>query len=351
VRVRSDSQKLGVAAHRLTRSDPYFCFAKSGAEYVIVTTGVFCVLPENSGNVLVFDVGGSHIAASMSGQRNLAVTSMESAAVSKNGSLREFLEIVSSLAKRLLDGAKPPAGVSIAMPNPFDYGRGISYMRHKFAYLYGIELSGKMSQVLGCSPEKISFLNDADAFLMGEMKQGAGRGQKRVVGITLGTGVGSAFAAAGEIVTAGEGVPPGGEIWNLSYKDGIVEKFVSTLAIQENYRLRTSLAEEVQEIANQSDTNVEARMTLEQFGRELGSVLQATCSGFKPERIILGGGISRSASLFLPAAEKELSGLGMTVCVSQLGERAALVGAAVHWIKKHGDISLFRESTLSTGEA
>jgi glucokinase len=236
------------------------------------------------------------------------------------------------------------------MPNPFDYARGISYMRHKFEYLYGIDLSGKISQALGCPPEKISFLNDADAFLTGEMKRGAGRGQKRVVGITLGTGVGSAFAASGEIVTAGEGVPPGGEIWNLSYKDGIVEKFVSTLAIQGNYRLRTGIEEEVQEIANQSDTNVEARMTFEHFGCELGSVLRATCAQFKPERIILGGGISRSAALFLPAAEKELYGLGMTVCVSQLGERAALVGAGVHWIKKHGDISSFRESTLTTGD-
>lgn len=308
------------------------------------------MLQENSASVLVFDVGGSHIAASMSGPHNLAVTAMESSAVSKNGSLREFLEIIASLTKRLLDGAKPPAGVSIAMPNPFDYARGISYMRHKFEYLYGIELSGKISQVLGCPPEKISFLNDADAFLMGEMKQGAGRGQKRAVGITLGTGVGSAFAVSGEIVTATEGVPPGGEIWNLSYKDGIVEKFVSTLAIQENYRLRTGIAEEVQEIANQSETNPEAKVTFEQFGHELGNVLRATCAGFKPERIILGGGISRSAALFLPAAEKELSGLGMTVCVSQLGERAALVGAAVHWINKHGDVSLFRESTLTTGD-
>jgi glucokinase len=310
------------------------------------------VLSEKSGgSVLVFDVGGSHIAASTSGLRKLAVLPPLSAAVSKNGSLSEFLEVVTALAKRMPDGTKAPEGVSIAMPDPFDYARGISYMRHKFEYLYGIELRSKLSQALGCAPEKIGFLNDAAAFLMGEIQEGSGRGVKRVVGITLGTGVGSAFASGGKIVTEGNGVPSGGEIWNLSYRDGIVEKFVSTLAIQEHYKLRTGISEEVQEIANQSATDREARETFEEFGRELGKVLRATCVGFRPGRIILGGGISRSSALFLPSAEQELVGLGMKVCVSELGERAALVGAAVHWIKGHCDISLLRGSTLATGDA
>jgi glucokinase len=307
-------------------------------EYVIVTTEG-SVFEENSGSVLVFDVGGSHIAASMSGLQKFTVATPQSAAVSKNGSLPEFLEIVATLAKRIPGATKAPMGVSIAMPNPFDYVRGISYMRHKFEYLYGIELRSKLAQVLGCAPEKIGFLNDAAAFLMGEVHQGAGRGVNRVVGITLGTGVGSAFASGREIVTEGDGVPTGGEIWNLSYKDGIVEKFVSTLAIQEHYKLRTGISEEVQDIANQSETNQEARQTFGQFGQELGKVLCATCVGFKPERIILGGGISRSAALFLPSAESELARHGLKVCVSQLGERAALVGAAVHWIKRHCDFS------------
>jgi glucokinase len=309
------------------------------------------VISEKSGSVLVFDVGGSHIAASTSGLRRLTVLPPLSAAVPKNGSLSEFLEVVTALAKRMPDGTKAPEGVSIAMPNPFDYARGISYMRHKFEYLYGIELRSKLSQALGCAPEKIAFLNDAAAFLMGEIQEGAGRGVNRAVGITLGTGVGSAFASGGEIVTEGDGVPSGGEIWNLSYRDGIVEKFVSTLAIQEHYELRTGISEEVQEIANQSGTNREARETFEQFGCELGKVLRATCVRFRPSRTILGGGISRSSALFLPSAEQQLVGLRMKVCVSELGERAALVGAAVHWIKRYCDISLLGGSTLATGDA
>lgn len=300
--------------------------------------------------VLVFDVGGSHIAASVSGIRAPAVGKPQSASVARNGSLSEFLATLSSLAKRALAPTVNPTGVSIAMPNPFDYVHGISYMRHKYKYLYGIDLRGKLSQVFACPPDSIQFLNDAAAFLVGEMAQGAGRGVDRVVGITLGTGVGSAFASHGEILTEGQGIPAGGEIWNLSYKDGIVEKFVSTLAIQEQYRETTGIWEEVQAIANESNPNEHARLTFQQFGRELGKVLRATCVAFSPERIILGGGISRSAVLFLPFAEQELLGIGIRLCVSELGERAALVGAAVDWVKKHNGSLRLTEPMRPAGE-
>lgn len=300
--------------------------------------------------VLVFDVGGSHIAASVSGTRAPAVGKPQSASVVKNSSLSEFLETLSSLAKRALGHAETPAGVSIAMPNPFDYVHGISYMRHKYEYLYGIDLRGKLSHVFSCPPDNIQFLNDAAAFLIGEIAEGSGRGVDRVVGITLGTGVGSAFASRGEIVTEGRGIPAGGEIWNLSYKDGIVEKFISTLAIQEQYKESTGIWEEVQAIANESVANQHARYTFKQFGKELGKVLRATCVAFSPERIILGGGISRSAALFLPFAEQELLGLGIGLRVSELGERAALVGAAVDWVKKHNDSLRLTEGMRPAGE-
>jgi glucokinase len=308
------------------------------------------VFERSSGHILVFDVGGSHVAASVSRTHETMVAIPQSASVSKDGSLSDFLETLASLGARTLPPATPPEGVSVAMPNPFDCVRGISYMRHKYECLYRIDLRSKISRVLGCPADKIEFLNDAAAFLMGEIREGAARGANRVVGITLGTGVGSAFASDGEIVTEGSGVPAGGEIWNLSYKDGIVEKFVSASAIREQYKARTGALEEVQTIANQSKSNLEARETFEQFGSELGKVLRLTCAKFEPQRIILGGGIARSASLFLPSAQRELAGLGVHLCVSHLGERAALIGAAVDWIRKHNQISQQKSSINATSD-
>jgi DNA-binding CsgD family transcriptional regulator len=82
-------------------------------------------------------------------------------------------------------------------------------MRHKFAALYGRSLAPQFF-----TPGlPIAFLNDAQAFALGEAAAGAGSAFRRWILVTLGTGVGSAFVAHGEIVTSGPGVPAGGEIW------------------------------------------------------------------------------------------------------------------------------------------
>ena len=40
---------------------------------------------------------------------------------------------------------------------------------------------------------------------------------ERFVGLTIGTGLGGSFIENGEIVTAGDTVPPHGEVWDLPY--------------------------------------------------------------------------------------------------------------------------------------
>jgi glucokinase len=298
---------------------------------VIVIKGT-CVVQNLNGQVLLFDVGGSHVSASAFGSHTLELFASQSVPVPPNAGLSEFMGAIAFLAERVRPGRIPPGGASVAIPNPFDYSLGISYMRHKYQYLYGIDLRVELSKLLRCPPEKISFLNDAAAFLTGEIQQGAGKSVNRVVGITLGTGVGSAFAIDGKILANGSGVPPGGEIWNVSYKDGIVEDFVSAAAIQRIHQQHTGSWEDVLIIANAASANQDARLTFERFGKELGEVLRTTCSAFEPERIVLGGGISRAAALFLPAAAQELARLPTQLTISHLGERAALIGAAVNWV-------------------
>ena len=61
----------------------------------------------------------------------------------------------------------------------------------------------------------MQFLNDADAFGLGEWWTGRQRGARRIVAATLGTGFGSAFLADGRVVH-GPGIPPGGEIYRIS---------------------------------------------------------------------------------------------------------------------------------------
>lgn len=284
--------------------------------------------------ILVFDVGGSHVAASLFHPASTTLGLLHDLPLPPDANLETFMTSLATLAENASPGAASHRGVAVAMPNPFDYARGISFMQHKYQSLYGIDLRPGLAVHLTCDPSTIHFLNDAAAFLIGEIHQGAARAVSRTVGITLGTGVGSAFAIDGQIVTDGRGVPPDAEIWNLPYRQSIVEDSVSTRAIQRLYQDQGGPPTEVWEIARLAAMDSRARLAFESFGEELGKVLRSVCSGFEPQRIVLGGGISRSAALFLPAAESELAGLAIELRVSQLFNRAQLIGAGVDWKQK-----------------
>ncbi|MEZ4637552.1 MAG: ROK family protein [Caldilineaceae bacterium] len=64
----------------------------------------------------------------------------------------------------------------------------------------------------------VRFRNDAEAAIVGEARFGAGRGLHRLIGLTLGTGSGSAFLIGGVPQIGGPGVPPNGWIYPLLFE-------------------------------------------------------------------------------------------------------------------------------------
>jgi glucokinase len=138
-------------------------------------------------------------------------------------------------------------------------------------------------------------------------------------------------------VTQGAGVPPGGEIWNVPYQVGIVEDQISTRAIQSAYLERSGKEREVASIAHYAVGGEPVAIEVfADFGRNLGLVLKSLVSEFAPDVVVLGGGISRSAFLFLPTALQELSNPSVQLRVSALGDDAPLVGAGVEWFSHPG---------------
>ncbi len=220
------------------------------------------------------------------------------------------------------------------MPGPFDYAKGISWMKHKLPYLYGVNVSEALATRFGWKASQVRFLNDAAAYLLGEVGAGAARGVQRVVCFTLGTGVGSGFAVDGHVVTEGKGVPPGGEIWNVPYEGGIVEDQISTRALQRAYEERKGQEREVASIAHYATGGEPLSIEVfEEFGRNLGVALKKLLKDFAPDVVVLGGGISRSAYLFLDETRKELEGTNIEVRIAELGDNAPLAGAGVAWFE------------------
>lgn len=283
-------------------------------------------------SVLVYDVGGSHVSAAVCrcARHAYRLGSVVSASHPPEQTIEAFIQLLCSLGVEASAGVGRVEGAELAMPGPFDFNQGISLMRHKLPYIYGVNLRRPLAGYFGWDPTRVRFLHDASAFLLGETSAGAARGVPRAAGITLGTGIGSAFAIDGHIVTEGCGVPPGGEIWNLPYQGGIIEDSVSSRAIRRSYQLRTGLLREVAELAAVADDRAAIEAFLD-FGRHLGLALRMAVASFSPNVVVLGGGISRSAHLFLSAARHELRDLNLQLRVSALLDDAPLVGAAVAW--------------------
>jgi glucokinase len=279
--------------------------------------------------VLTFDVGGSHISAALCSGDNLSLGPVASAHYGDITTSDGFVGLLYDLAAKAAGGNVSGIGATLAFPGPFDYDAGVSLMRHKLQYLYGIDLRNALAPRIGCDPARVRFLNDADAYLLGEVGAGAAKGFARAVGLTLGTGIGSAFAVDGRLTTTGPGVPKDGEIWNVPYENGIVEDFVSTRAIAGNYGRRTGKTISVAEIAAVVTHDSDAQEAFAEFGHHLGQVIGSLLADFRADVVVLGGGISRSADLFLPITRAEIPNRNLQIRVSKLLDHAPLVGCAV----------------------
>jgi glucokinase len=274
--------------------------------------------------VIAMDVGGTTVdAACISAAGGLIGEVVESA--SPAAGTKD--EIVTELA-RALAAARAQAGdftvtaCGIAMPAPFDYAAGVSHMEHKFQAINGVDLGRLLVEITGLPTY---FINDADAFGLGvSWRQLPDAG--RFVALTVGTGLGGSFIENGENVTAGDTVPPHGEVWDLPYSGGILEDYVSARGVVAAYD-RLSAGERpgtgggsgggagrvsAKEIADLSllgsEPAVEAYRAM---GTAIGRGLAPVLLRFEPEVLVIGGKVGQSLPLFGPAAGRALAEAGL----------------------------------------
>lgn len=187
------------------------------------------------------------------------------------------------------------------MPGPFDYVSGVSQMRHKFSSLFGINLKAAFEKKL---QNPVFFINDAAAFGLGVIWKEYPQ-EKRLLAITLGTGLGSSFLIDGKFAQSVKGVPRDGEIWNVQYQEGILEDKISKRALEQGYLHGSGRSIAVKEIADKArEGDPAAKKVFEQFAVQLGDGLASTIADFHPTRIVFGGKISKGFDLFGEIAQK-----------------------------------------------
>lgn len=285
--------------------------------------------------VMGIDIGGSHITAAMA---DLATGQLANGQVIRRGVDRHAsADTILSIWCQVIIDLWAATGVTsskigFAMPGPFNYKQGISLITgfDKYEALYQLNIREALSQRLQLPAEELLFRNDAEAFLEGEVYYGAAKGHAHAIGITLGTGLGSAIFQ--------NGVCRDAELSVLPYKGERIEDFVSTRGLLRNYQqLSGEKVKDARVIAERVAGDVHAAEAFRLFGADLTWFLQQFIQQQHPDILVIGGNIAQAWPLF---CSDLLQGLSASVTrmpaivMAGLGEHAALLGGA-HCFARH----------------
>lgn len=241
-------------------------------------------------------------------------------------------------------------GVGIGIPAPVT-AEGIVKDSANVGWKYK-EVKRELEELLGGI--KVRAGNDANVAAMGEMWLGAGKGEKNLIMVTLGTGVGGGIVIGGQMLVGENGA--GGEIGHLCVKRdeeescgcglrGCLEQYASATGIARLAKLR--LAKNDDETILRG-TNPDAKAVFdavkagdavaiqiaEEFGVYLGEAMANLAVVINPAVIVIGGGVSRAGDVLLPFIEKPFQKKAFFAnretrfVLATLGSDAGICGAA-----------------------
>lgn len=277
--------------------------------------------------------------------------------ISNNGS-HIVPDIARSIEETLIEkryNKKQVIGVGIGAPGSVNVETGVIYEAVNLGWKQ-FPLKEALEQQLEIS----TFIdNDANCAALGEMWMGAGKGAKDMVCVTLGTGVGGGIITNGQVVHGVKGaggeighitsVPEGGFPCNCG-KSGCLETVASATGVVRlakqlftEYNGETLLnhenlsAKDVFDSAQKGDTL--ANQVVKKVAFHLGLALSHLGNTLNPEKIVIGGGVSRAGRILLDPVNQHFHNFSFptvqqstTLSIATLGNDAGIYGAA--WLAR-----------------
>lgn len=299
-------------------------------------------LNSKAGYVIGVDLGGTKIAGALTDLGGNVVMKMKCNTNSQEGTDESFRNLV-TLIKSLIDESAVPQsklrGIGIGIPGVVnnDYVQWAPSLKWKDR-----PLAAELRDHLGLP---VFLENDVNLQALGEYWYGSGQGVANLVCLAIGTGLGAGVILNGQLYHGAH--QAAGEVCNLvtdrsqlgrpypSY--GFLEQFASGTGLTRLFKAKSELslpeeyhidAEYVFARARSGDQY--ALEVIDEFSHNLALALVSISCILDPELIILGGGVSGEADLFL----ERVKGLCAPVLqvmprieVTQLGLRAGVMGA------------------------
>ncbi|SJN46556.1 ROK family protein [Sphingobacterium sp. JB170] len=246
--------------------------------------------------VLCVDLGGTHCSSALidKGSDCVIETTYFRGHVDSNDTRSKILKQIQQIIdKTLMSSKEVPTEMKVSCPGPFDYQNGIPLMdkMNKYQDLLNFNLKEYFSEITNIKPSWIQFNNDATAFLLGEVFcRGIQRG--RVVGLTLGTGLGSSLFDNGEIEDLNFG--------SAAYVNGIVEDVISTRGILKHLqdRFGSVPVQNIKDLVESESLNDERTEAFDYLARNLSTFIRQYVAPLAPDLIVIGGSIAKAHTYF-----------------------------------------------------
>src|SRR6185312_5782792 len=169
--------------------------------------------------------------------------------------------------------------------------------------------------------------NDANCFALGEYYFGKGQGYHSMIGLTLGTGLGSGLIINQKLYAGKNG--GAGEFGMIDYLDKTIEYYASGQFFDNVYKIN---GEEVFKKATEGNTD--AIKMYEEMGTHLGNTIKMMLYALDVELIIIGGSVRFAFPYFSATMWQQIKTFGfqkavehLKIEVSQL-ENSGILGAA-----------------------
>ena len=194
----------------------------------------------------------------------------------------------------------PASGLGVSVAGFLDRARSAMVGNANLPALCGFPLRRALEErlALGCRLE-----GDSNAAVLAEFRHGAGQGSARLLGVTVGTGLGGGVIVDGVLLRytgecAGDLghiiVDPAGRHCTCGTQ-GCLEAMVCSAAVSERAGGRA-----VRDVVN--DARRRERLAVDalaETGRWLGLGLASLVPIFAPDRIVVGGGVAAAGELLL----------------------------------------------------
>jgi glucokinase len=294
-------------------------------------------MAEQTRVVIALDVGGTSVKSALVTDAGQIVGESATTPIDSHGSAEAILTTFRDIITKHLNKPYHYLGMAIGFPAPFDYVEGICLIdpsQKKYEGLYNVNVKAPLRTVYDGHELPVQFFNDADVAITGEARYGVGKPYKRVIGLTLGTGLGAGFIADGFPMTTGEGVPPNGELYPVLVNGVAADDIFSIRGLQARLKAAGIPMDDLKRASSAAANGDPAvQVVFAEFGKALGTFLVPYVQAFKAEAVIILGGISGAFPHYGGAVQQVVP---VPVLLGRLGTDAALLGATALAMPKLG---------------